>query len=161
MSQISLRGAWAAFHFPFTCHYFLNLLCPSVACRNWHWCEAELFSWGVRAHLVFAADSGYPAPSPLLLAPGPHHHVLLQLSLLLCGRYQVLFYGCGPLTDMSWQSLAGLDFGWTGKYRGNRLVPSTHEMWRNMPLTRKGLRVLWPFFPFKDERSFWKTAKTP
>lgn len=159
-SQISLRGAWAAFQFPFTCHYFLNFLCPSVACRKWHWCEAGLLSSGVRAHLVFAADSGHPAPSPSPLAPGPHHHVLLQRSLPLCGRRQV-FYGCGLLTDISRQSLAGLDFGRTGKYRGNRLVPSTHEMWRNMPLTPNGLRVLWPFFPFKDERSFWKTAKIP
>lgn len=159
--QISLWGIWAAFYFPLTCCYFLNLLCPLVACRKWQWCEAGLFSWGVRAHLVFAADSGHTAPSPSLPAPGPHHHVLLKLHFPLCGRHQVLFYDGGLLTDMSQESFASLNFGGTWKYRGNRLVPSTREMWRNMPLTPKGLRVLWPFFPFIDERSFWKTVKIP
>lgn len=124
-----------------TCHYFLNLLCSSVACRKWHSCEDALFSWGMRAHLVFTAHSGNPAPSPSLLAPGPHQQIL-QLNLPCCGRHQVLLYGCGPLTEADTALQAGLDFRWTGKYRGNRLVSSTCEMWRNMPLTPKGLRVL-------------------
>lgn len=152
-SQISLRGAWAAFHFPFTCHYFLNLLCSSMACRKWHWCEAGLFSWGMR---VFAADSGHPAPSPSLLAPGPHHQVLLQLSSPLWQTSGTVLW----LWPTAWQADTALQALILGEL-GNGLVPSTCEMWRNMPLTPKGLRVLQPFFPFKDERSFWKTAKIP